>query len=399
MSSRLSWRTGMRKEKAEAPPLRDTYDAVVVGAGVFGAWTAYHLRKSGRSVALLDQYGPANSRASSGDESRILRMGYGPEEIYTRWALRSRELWIELFDQVGQPELFQATGALWTPPPSDRRAAETRATFEKCGVDYEDVSMEELQYRFPQFLFTSERIGIFELFAGVLMARKAVTQVVAEAIRNGVEYFRQAASAPEAGRIRTSSGGGIQAGLFVYACGPWLPKVFPELLAGRIRPTRQEVFYFGTPPGDRRFAPPQMPAWIDFGDERCPYVLPEVENRGFKIAFDRHGPEFDPDTGDRVATGVDAARSFLGERFPALAEAPLVESRVCQYENTWNGDFLIDRHPDFENVWLAGGGSGHGFKHGPAVGEYLTKLIDGKAASEPKFSLAGKTLERSRSVY
>ena len=379
--------------------MRDSYDAVVIGAGVFGAWTAYHLRKSGRSVALLDQYGPANSRASSGDETRILRMGYGADEIYTQWALRSRELWTELFDKVSQPELFQETGALWTPRPSDPRGTETRATFEKCGVDYEDVSMAEMAYRFPQFRFNSERAGIFELFAGVLMARKAVTQLVAEAVRNGVEYFRQAASAPEAGRIRTNSGGGMQAELFVYSCGPWLPKVFPEVLAGRIRATRQEVFYFGTPPGDRRFAPPQMPAWIDFGDERCPYVVPECESRGFKVAFDRHGPEFDPDSGDRVATGVDAARAFLAERFPALAEAPVVESRVCQYENTSNGDFLIDRHPEFRNVWLVGGGSGHGFKHGPALGEYITKLIDAKASAEPKFSLATKTLERNRSVY
>jgi sarcosine oxidase len=389
----------MRKEKAEVPPLRDIYDAVVIGAGSFGAWTAYHLRKFGRTVALLDQYGPANSRASSGDESRILRMGYGPAEIYTRWAQRSRRLWIELFGQVEQPELFLQTGALWTPPPGDRRAAETRTTFEKYRVPFEDLDAARLEQRYPQFRFNSERIGIFEPEAGVLLARKAVTQVVAEAVRNGVEYFRETASAPEAGRISTSSGRAIAAGTFVYACGPWLPKIFPELLAGRIRPTRQEVFYFGTPPGDSRFAPPQMPVWIDFGDERCPYVLPEVENRGFKVAFDRHGPEFDPDTGDRLATGVDDTRAFLAERFPALAEAPLVESRVCQYENTSNGDFLIDRHPDFDHVWLAGGGSGHGFKHGPAVGEYVTKLIDGKVASEPLFSLAKKTVERSRSVY
>ncbi len=371
----------------------------MIGAGVFGAWTAYHLRMTGRSVALLDQYGPANSRASSGDESRILRMGYGAEEIYTRWALHARDLWIQLFDFAKQPDLFQRTGALWTPPPSDLRAVETRATFQKCGVEFEDLDSAQLAARYPQFRFTSERVGIFEPKAGVLLARKAVTQVVAEAVRNGVEYFRQAASAPEAGRIRTSSGASIQAGIFVYACGPWLPKIFPELLAGRIRATRQEVFYFGTPAGDRRFSPPQMPAWIDFGDERCPYVLPEVENRGFKIAFDRHGPDFDPDTGERMATGVDAARDFLAERFPALAQAPLVESRVCQYENTSNGDFLIDRHPDFDNIWIAGGGSGHGFKHGPSVGEYVAKLIDGVAAPEPKFALSAKTLARSRSVY
>jgi sarcosine oxidase len=379
--------------------LNSSYDAVVIGAGVFGSWIAWHLRETGRSVALFDQYGPANSRASSGDESRILRAGYGSEEIYTRWAMRSRELWIHLFQAADQPELFQPTGALWTPIPSDPRGAETRAAFEKCGVDFEDVSMAELEYRFPQFHFTSERLGIFELNAGVLMARKAVSQVVTSGIAAGVEYFRQGVSAPEGGQVRTSSGGGTQAGLFVYACGPWLPKIFPDLLRDRIRATRQESFYFGTPIGRRDFSAPNMPAWIDFGDDRYPYVVPEVDSRGVKVAFDRHGPEFDPDSGDRLAAGLDAARAFLAERLPALAEAPLVESRVCQYENTSTGDFLIDRHPDFDNVWLAGGGSGHGFKHGPALGEYVAQRIDGKIEPNPRFALATKTRERARGVY
>ncbi len=376
-----------------------TYDAVVIGAGVFGAWTAFHLRKSGRSVALLDQYGPANSRASSGDESRILRMGYGADEIYTRWALRSRALWMELFDAAGRPELLQPTGALWTPSPSDPRADQTRRAFEKSGVAYQDLNAAQIEARFPRFRFASGRIGIFEPEAGVLLARKAVVQVVRTAMENGVDYLRDAASAPEQGRVNISSGGALEAGLFVYACGPWLPKIFPKLLEGRIRATRQESFYFGTPAGDSSFAPPRMPAWIDFADERCPYVVPEVEGRGLKLAFDRHGPEFDPDTGDRLAAGVDAARAFLAERLPALADAPLVESRVCQYENTSNGDFLIDRHPEFDNVWLAGGGSGHGFKHGPAVGEYIRQRVDNAIAENPKFSLASKTLDRNRSVY
>jgi glycine/D-amino acid oxidase-like deaminating enzyme len=142
-----------------------------------------------------------------------------------------------------------------------------------------------------------------------------------------------------------------------------------------------------------------MPVWADITDEHSAYTIPDIENRGFKLAFDRHGPEFDPDTGDRVVRDVDAARAFLVERFPALTGAPLVEARVCQYENTSNGDFLIDRHPDFENVWLVGGGSGHGFKHGPAVGEHVCALIDGKAEVEPRFSLATKSREPQRAVY
>src|SRR6185503_818166 len=174
--------------------------------------------------------------------------------------------------------------------------------------------------------------------------------------------------------------------------------LFPDLLGGRIGATRQEVLYFGCPPGDVRFAPPAMPAWIDFAAEV--YGVPDIDGRGFKISIDRHGAPFDPETGDRVAGGtLPEARAYLARRFPALAHAPLVSAEVCQYENTSNGDFLIDRHPGFENVWLVGGGSGHGFKHGPAVGEYVARAMSGAAPSEPRFSLASKQKVRERKVY
>jgi glycine/D-amino acid oxidase-like deaminating enzyme len=363
------------------------FDAIVVGAGVFGAWTALYLRRSGRTVALFDAYGAGNNRSSSGGESRILRVGYGADEIYTRWAMRSRELWLDLFEQVGRPELFQNTGVLLTPRPGDPRATATETAFEKCGVKFRRLTPEDLARSFPQFRFREERMGLFEVESGALLARRAVQAVVGKAIREGVEYKEEAMT------------GGEAAGALVYACGPWLPKIFPEILAGRIRVTRQEVFFFGTPAGDRSYAPPRMPIWADITDEHGAYSLPELENRGFKLAFDRHGPEFDPDTGDRAVSGIDAARAFLAERFPGLAAAPLVESRVCQYENTSTGDFLIDRHPSRQNVWFVGGGSGHGFKHGPAVGEHACALIDGKATVEPRFSLESKARETRRSVF
>src|ERR1700722_6036381 len=364
-----------------------TFDAMVVGAGVFGAWTALQLRRTGRRVALFDSYGAGNNRSSSGGESRIIRAGYGADEIYTRWAMRSLELWTQLFDQIGRPELFQKTGVLLTPPPGDPRATATEMAFEKCGVPFRRLSPADLARSFPQFRFGEERMGLLETEAGALLARRAVQAVVAEAVRAGVEYKEEAVA---------GSGG---AGTIVYACGPWLPKIFPEILGGRIRVTRQEVFFFGTPAGDRSYAPPLMPVWADITDEHSAYSIPELENRGFKLAFDRHGPEFDPDTGDRVALGLNGARAFLAERFPALATAPLLESRVCQYENTSTGDFLIDRHPDFENVWLVGGGSGHGFKHGPAVAEHACALIEERAAVEPRFSLQTKAREHHRSVF
>jgi len=313
-------------------------------------------------------------------------MNYGADEIYTRWSMRSLALWTKLFEQAGRPELFRKTGALFTPRPNDPRAAVTQTVLEKCGVAFDRLAPAELARRFPQFRFREERMGLFEPESGVLLARRAVEAVVAQAVREGVEY-------------REETFAGQDGQTIVYACGPWLPKIFPDLLGGRIRATRQEVFFFGTPAGDRSFAPPQMPAWADITDEHSAYSVPELENRGFKIGFDRHGPEFDPDTGDRVVQGLEAARAFLAERFPGLTGAPLVESRVCQYENTSTGDFLIDRHPDLENVWLVGGGSGHGFKHGPAVGEHLCGLIDGKISPEPRFSLAAKSREPRRLIY
>jgi glycine/D-amino acid oxidase-like deaminating enzyme len=378
--------------------LAESFDVVVVGAGVFGAWCANRLRESGRSVALLDAYGAGNSRASSGDESRITRMGYGSDEIYTRWAMRSLELWIDFLDRTAKPELFHNTGVLWTVPPGDRRAEQTLETFARCGVLFHRLTPTELHSSYPQFHFGEDRIGILETAGGALLARRVVRAVAEDAVRNGVDYFRATALAPDSDRIQTSTGQTLHAETFIYACGPWLPKIFPELLSGRIRPTRQEIYYFGSPAGDRRFAPPEMPAWIDFSDESGPYVIPDIESRGLKLGFDRHGPDFDPDSGERIITGVEAARAFLGQRFPAMANAPLVESRVCQYENTSTGDFLIDRHPDYPNVWLCGGGSGHGFKHGPMVGEYITARLDGGAA-EPRFSLAAKSREIERAVY
>jgi len=188
----------------------------------------------------------------------------------------------------------------------------------------------------------------------------------------------------------------------VFACGPWLPKVFPEILGQRIFPTRQEVFFFAPEAGDTRFLPAQLPGWADFNDGDIYYGMPDLEARGVKIAHDQHGAAIDPDVGDRTpsAKAIADVREFMQRRFPALANRPLVEARVCQYENSSNGDFLIDRHPQWENVVLVGAGSGHGFKHGPSVGRYAAQLVNGTNQSvEPRFSLQSKAAQQRRDVH
>jgi len=376
-----------------------TYDIAVIGAGVFGAWTAYQLAASGQRVLLIDAYGAGNSRSSSGDESRIIRMGYGADAIYTRSAQRSLKLWKKLFARTGQ-QLFHQTGVLWLAHEDDPYPVKSLQTIRKLGVRAEKLSLKETRKRFPQISLEDISWAMFEPDSGVVVARRAVQAVVSEAIKSGVTYVQEEIEPPTPGkRIKTASGGKILAGTYVFACGAWLPKLFPILVGTRIQPTRQEVVYFGSP-GGARFRPPALPVWIDFKEEA--YGLPDVEGRGVKVAIDRHGPVFDPDMGERVVSkkGLAAARRYLKRRLPELRYAPVTETRVCQYENTSNGDFLIDRHPEMENVWVVGGGSGHGFKHGPFVGEYVTARIEGKTRGiEPRFSLATKTSEHKRAVY
>jgi len=370
---------------------------------VFGAWIALHLAKRGQRVLLLDAYGPGHSRSSSGDESRIIRMGYGADEIYTQWSRRSLVQWKELFAATAKQELFQKTGVLWL---AESGNAQLQATVDALGrnqVEIEQLDRAALGLRYPQINLDGIASGIYESESGVLMARRAVAATVAESVRLGVE-FKLAAIAEPHGSVtfeHVTSGAGEQfsAKEFVFACGAWLAKLFPEFLKDRIFPTRQTVFYFGIPAGDDRFSSPALPTWLIKLDE-C-YGMPDLESRGLKIALDQHGERIDPDTQSRVVTTTEAEeiRRLVAYRFPGLAHAPIVETRVCQYENTWNGDFLIDKHPALSNVWLAVGGSGHGFKHGPAVGEYLAGQILDDATPEPRFLLASKETLQRRSVY
>ena len=374
---------------------------VVVGAGCFGAWTAHHLVRSGCRVTLLDAYGAGNSRASSGGETRLIRMGYGAEELYTRWSRQSLGRWKSLFERT-DPTLFRETGVLWMARDRDPLTTSTLATLARVGIAHERLSRSELESRWPQIDFGLVTWAIYEPGSGVLLARRAVAALVRDTEREGLTYVPAAVRRPTGrgtlGGVTTQSGETIGADAYVFACGPWLPKLFPALLQDRIVSTRQEVLYFGPAAGDRRFAPPALPAWIDFGEEA--YGVPDLDGRGFKIALDRHGPAFDPDMSDRIAgETVPAVRDYLGRRFPDLCEAPLLASEVCQYENTSNGDFLIDRHPELENVWLVGGGSGHGFKHGPAVGEYVARLVTEGGASDERFTLSTKQRVQLRTVY
>ena len=312
----------------------------------------------------------------------------------------------ERLSAAAELPLFHRTGVLFFFERTEDYVTQTVAVHHRLGFPIELLDQTTMQRRFPMIDFSGVEGGLFEPRFGALMARRAVQTLVSGFIRAGGGYQRLAVIPPLAasGRLDHVIAGGrpLGADAFVFACGPWLPRLFPALLGRRIFPTRQEVFFFSVPPGDRSFQVGRLPGWADFNAGDIYYGFPDLEGRGFKIAHDAHGPPIDPDAGDRIpsAGALADVRNFMTRRFPLLAGAPLSEARVCQYENSANGDFLIDRHPHYANVVLVGGGSGHGFKHGPAVGRYASGLVTGSgAAIEPRFSLASKAETQARAVH
>ena len=377
----------------------------VIGAGVFGSWTAEYLRRAGHRVTLVDMAGPANSRASSGGESRMTRGGYGKDEIYTRMSFDSLPEWKALSDTAGLP-IFIPSGVLFFSSKPGDYFDGSIAVHERLKIPLERLDQAQLQRRFPMIDFSGVVIALFEPLFGALMARRAVQTLVKNFSAAGGTY-RQDAAQPvpdKDGPLKSIelAGGRLEADAFVFALGPWLRKFFPDVLGTRIFATRQEIFYFAPPKADRRFLPDAMPGWADFNDGDMFYGFPDLEARGVKFAHDQHGEYVDPDTQSREPTraALDEVITFRDRRFPLLKGAPVVGAEVCQYENSSNGDFLIDRHPAMANVVLVGGGSGHGFKHGPEVGRLAAELVSGgEAQTEPRFSLATKGETQHREVH
>ena len=331
-------------------------------------------------MTLLDGWGPGNSRASSGGETRVMRGTYGPNQPYTMMAARAMQLWHEHEERWGR-RLFYRTGVLWLAGADNHEfEQESLASLREAGIPYEELAPRDLGRRWPQFNLDGVGWGIYEPTSGYLLARSACMAVLDGFLAEGGEYKQAAVSDNLDQRgwngLKLSDGSSLTADHYVLACGPWLGRLFPEIVGTRLHVTKQEVFFFGTPVGDDRFSPGTMPVWADHG-ERFIYGIPGHDGRGFKVADDTRGPEFDPTSGDRTvsAEGLQLVRDYVAFRFPALENAPIIESRVCQYENTSDGHFIIDRHPARDGVWIVGGGSGHGFKHGPAVGEMVAELV------------------------
>lgn len=375
------------------PTLGKGARVVVVGAGCFGGWAALWLQRSGLRVTLVDAWGAGNSRSSSGDETRVIRSTYGANELYFDMNVRALELWKEHEPKFGK-QVFFNQGVLWMCYEKHAPVVDDSIPFAvRHGVPYEFLTKQELSQRYPLINTNDIDHAYLDRSGGYLKARESASAVQELFIREGGDYILGKVRVPElsgaSDTIKLNSGNEISGDVFLFACGSWLGQLFPEVLGNVITCTRQEVYYFGTPSAAGY---DQLPVWIDVDGRDFYYGIPHNAGRGFKIGVDIRGTSFDPTNGDHLFSEevLRKARTFVAHRFPGLADAPLLESRVCPYENSPDGNFVFDVHPAAPHVVLLGGGSGHGFKHGPALGELVADVLTGKRERPPMFSLTGK---------
>lgn len=355
---------------------------VIVGAGTFGASLAWLLARAGSEVVLVDQFTPGDARASSGGESRLLRCAHGTRSAYTRTAWRARTLWRELEAECGA-ELLVECGVAWFARREDGWEARSERVLHEHAIPARRLDVADAAAILPGLRGDDLAFVLLEPEAGVLRAASAVRALVAGAQAHGARLVR-ARARPDGGAAVLSCGERLSGDAVVWACGAWLGRLFPEHLS--LATTVQELLFLRGGPAWRT---PGVPAWVD--DEAMVYGTGDLDGLGVKAALDEVGPDLSPDAplpaGGRTEARV---RAYLAGRFPALAEAPLLRTTTCRYELTPDSHFVVARHPEAAGGWLLGGGSGQGFKHGPAVAEMLVEALLGDAALPAHFALDGR---------
>ena len=362
-------------------------DVIVIGAGVFGSWTAFHLQQNGANVLLVDAFGPGNSRASSGGETRQIQID-SENSVYVRSGIAAFDQWRNLEDESGETLLLE-TGKLAMHVNEERRVRAEQLVKRHAdhGINNTQIlTPAEIKHRWPGIETSDLAFGVFSAggpSGSTLMARRGVRTVANAFVQRGGKFHiaRVKPETDSAGNVSGLSAGNdtLRADTYVFACGPWLPQLFPEHLGNRLQVQRRDVLFYGLPPRDDRFAHPNFPCWSIVGSGW--YGFPDVEHRGFKAAPYPDVNTIDPDNDERLVTPyqVKRGRDFLGKRFPALGAMPVSESRVCQVTNSIDMNFIVDQLPGQDNVWIVGGGSGHGYKHGPTVGEFAAQRVTGDA--------------------
>lgn len=364
-------------------------EIIVVGAGIAGASTALSLRKRGASVTLVDRWEPGHARASSTDYNRVFRAISGGDEFYTRWVRDARIRWMELEAETGQ-KLYYENGALILATEGHCHWEDaTPATFDRVGVPYTRFKSEDIKYHFPQFQTPDIAYALYEPEAGMVMAHRAVLTTV--------QRFEQLGGVVKRGRVETDederptlNGKPLEADVIVIASGPWMAEMFPRTIAPISVIMGINVLYTSAPDGDDSFDHTRMPCWIDHG--MGSFGLPSAEGSGVKAAVVIPNEPIDINNDERLIRreSLNKTRSYIRHRLPGLIGERVVDSKFNQVILTPDTHFIVDWHPEHQNVLFAGGCSGHLFKHGPTFGDFAAGVAMREYGTADRFRVAGR---------
>ena len=354
----------------------------VVGAGVFGLAAAIEAADRGHQVSVFEQGEIPHPAASSTDVAKgMRRMWYASDnETYVELAERAAVQWLAWEERSGD-RFYHQVGSLravagFNPGSAMRASADFLLDRD---AEIAVLSAQEAGKRFPQLRFAAGETCVFDPWAGYIESARAIAVMAGIARDSGCRMYP---STPVAGVEEQATGvevayrgGRDRFDRVVVAAGPWVGRLLPAVGA-KVRVTRQQMLLI-EPPDREAFAGDRLPVWmIDEGGEGW-YGFPLLRGGYAKIARDRLGEAVDPDT-DRAGTAEFArdALDFMRRRLPELANGVVVEGRSCLYTNTPDDHFLVDRVPGLERIIVAGGGSGHGFKFGGAIGPVIVDAVE-----------------------
>ena len=356
---------------------------VVVGGGIMGVQTAYHLALRGQQVTLLDQRDVPNQWAASGDHLRVFRLTYGKDAFYTEMALKALPLWLEL-NALSEETLLQQNGVLELSDKAKSYEALSYAVLKERKIRCEKLDPPQVKKLYPMYRSNSFKWALFHPDGGMIWANRAVAATASLAqrkgvkVRNGVKVVSIQKDKNGVRSVKDSSGKTWEAEKFVFAGGYWTASLLkPWGLP--IKLTKQEQVFLRPKVGRGRYRPEHFPV---FASMSAGYYGFPVHIQGFiKIADHRKGQvvkQPDPEQLRTLSPKFEkASRKFLSKFIPELADFEDYEGHVCWYDNTPDNDFIIDRLPGAPNAFVAAGFSGHGFKFGPIVGKTLAELVVG----------------------
>ena len=363
------------------------YDTIIIGLGAMGSSAAYHLARRGARVLGLEQFDIPHSRGSSHGYSRMIRLAYYEHPDYVPLLRRSYQLWHDL-EQSSNQKLLHLTGGLYMGPETGHVVSGALHAARRHKLDHELLTHNQLSTRFPHFHLPPSFVGVLEPQAGFLLPEKTIAAHAEGAMRAGAELHGHEPltawqSTPTSVSVTTPRAT-YRAKTLLFCGGSWTSKLLADL-GVHLVVTRQVLGWLW-PQDPDPFALGKHPVWgIEQDDGSLAYGFPMMaDNPGLKIARHAPGRPADPDSVIRdPLPGDEQEITGIADRYLPSARGPLLALRVCMYTNTPDGHFILDRHPRYDNVLLACGFSGHGFKFASVIGEVLADLATAGRTRHP----------------